>query len=280
MRRLVPLCTLLGVSWILPPPLHADDMGEGEARITARSDVTMAMESGPRTTSTKLSAMAKHLGTPLGAIKRCYADIVKETPEVAGHIDVDLVLPERGRLDVKLDVGELSSKQLRGCVTRAFEAMKLEESLRPASAKVKLDFTNSAANAASDVAARREEQAQVTLEKSEDGTLSSEDGTADGKVRFSVSGKDAAALTATHHAAAYALPRLLDCRRRSAKLDSPAGVITLRVVLSPNGKARIDARASTVKHPNAKTCTQTALRKAPFEKGAQGTLEVVVKFNE
>ena len=59
-----------------------------EGRISTRSDVRMSIEGAPGTGGKKLEALAKHLGTPLGDVKRCYAEVVKAHPEVVGSLGV------------------------------------------------------------------------------------------------------------------------------------------------------------------------------------------------
>src|SRR4051794_829591 len=65
-----------------------------QGRISTRSDVHMSIEGALGTSGKKLDALAKTLGTPLGEIKRCYAELVKERPDVVGTVNVDVQIPE------------------------------------------------------------------------------------------------------------------------------------------------------------------------------------------
>jgi len=105
---------MLGVSFAA----HAQ-VGE-HGKITTRSDVRMSIEGATGTSGKKLDAQAKVLGTPLSELKKCYAEIVKENPEVVGNLTVELTLLE-GKAPIKATPDSASQfKPMKHCVDRAF----------------------------------------------------------------------------------------------------------------------------------------------------------------
>src|SRR5690606_35668412 len=131
--------TLAAVTW----PVHAQ-VGE-KGRISTRSDVRMSIEGLPGTSGKKIEALAQALSKPLGDVKRCYAELVKEHPEAVGELTVALRLPE-GKPGAQVDAPGAAGKlrPLKRCIDRAFGRMDVGGIPRPAGAQVLLELTNSA----------------------------------------------------------------------------------------------------------------------------------------
>ena len=66
----------------------AQEMGQGEANITAEAQVRMSLESGPATNSTKLAAIGGVVGDRLAAVRECYRERTAERPEVQGELRI------------------------------------------------------------------------------------------------------------------------------------------------------------------------------------------------
>src|SRR5687767_2313903 len=89
-------------------------------RISTRSDVRMSIQGASGTGGTRLDALAKILGKPLGDVKACYAELVKEHPEVVGNLIVELSVPETGAPKVLTPNATKELKPMNKCVDKAF----------------------------------------------------------------------------------------------------------------------------------------------------------------
>jgi hypothetical protein len=249
-----------------------------EGRISTRSDVRMSIEGAPGTAGKKLDALAKNLSTPLGQVKRCYAELVKEHPDVVGSFAVELELrPEKKGVMVNMPdaVGRL--KPMSKCIDRAFGKLDMADVPRPAAAKVMLELTNSAAASVDDVRAREEEATRVNVQQGPDGTYSSEGRSTQGEISFRVAGKQSQLVEMVHQKVRDSLPSLFDCRRRAGKKDSPEGDIVFRAKLSSTAKANLDVVSTSVPSERAPICTANALKPA-LAKVGKGSADLTIHF--
>jgi len=259
-------------------PLHAQEMDEGEARITASADVRLSIESGPATSSEKLALLGGAIGGRLGDVRRCYRDRTERAPAVRGRLRIFVELqPGGGRVEVQRD--EVNDRPLTDCVMRALRGASFASVRPPGSAYVVLDFDNSAAEGVQRTEELRavEDTAQVTTNA--EGKGEARGGTPDGLVTFRVIGDaDAAAqIQSVHRAVRAAIPQLLDCRRKAARRESPAGdvMVDLRV----NGaRGTATSRRTTVADARGPRCVVQALGRARYEAEARGRVQVIVTF--
>ncbi|MFT3927362.1 MAG: hypothetical protein QM778_32810 [Myxococcales bacterium] len=262
------------------PSLGLGQVGE-HGRISTRSDVKMSIEGAPGTSGPKLDAMAKHLGTPLGEVKRCYADVVKEHPDVVGTLHVTLELREgKGAPAVQVPdaVGKL--KPMDKCIDKAFGKLDMSEVPRPAAAKVILELTNSAAHAVEDVRAKGDEASRVDVTTNPDGSFEAKGQSLEGEVSYRVRSKDkegAKLVEAVSKKIRDSLPGLFDCRRRASKKDSPEGDLVFKAKLSPSAPATVDFVSTTVKNERAPFCSTNAIKPA-LAKVGRGTAEITIHF--
>jgi hypothetical protein len=253
----------------------------GEAgEITTRSDVRMAVEGTPGTIGKRLDALANSLGTPLGEIKRCYADLVKLHPETVGELAVKVEVPVKGPTKITAPGAVQQLKPMQHCVDHAFARMNVSQVPRPAGVQLTLSLTNSAAASASEVKAQGAQASKVDVEKTEDG-MRAAGHSLGGEVFYTVQAHG----SATEHLVEYAakevrsaLPGLFDCRRRASKLGSPEGDITLHLKLSQGARASVDAVSSTVSNERAPNCV-TSVLKRNLKPGAKGTVTLTVHFS-
>ncbi len=239
-------------------PASQDEAPVGtRGRITARSDVKMAIEGLPGTGPKKLDALAKTLGAPLGTIKRCYGEVVKEHPEVVGTLAVELELPEKGKLAVRAPGATAELKPMKACVDQAFGKLDVSEVPRPAGARVVLELTNSSAAAVGEVRRQEENAAHVEVASEADGGFSSRGRSMEGEVTFQVRARDKETVERMHNVVREALPGMFDCRRRAGKRGSPEGDIHLK--LQANGA--IDVLGSTVPNERAPICASGVLKR-------------------
>ncbi len=262
------------------PLLGLAQVGE-HGRISTRSDVRMSIEGAPGTSGKKLDAMAKNLGPPLGDVKRCYAEVVKEHPDVVGTLGVELELREgTGPAAVKVPdaVGKL--KPMGKCIDKAFGKLAMADVPRPAAAKVILELTNSAAAAVDDVRAKEAEASRVTVSSNPDGSFEAKGQSIQGELTYAVKSRDkdgAKIVEAVYQKVRDSLPGLFDCRRRASKKDSPEGDLVFKVKLSPSAAASFDVLSSTVKNERAPICSTNAIKPALSRLG-RGTVELTIHF--
>jgi hypothetical protein len=267
-------------SALMGPGGAAAQVGE-HGRISTRSDVKMSIEGALGTNGKKLDAMAKSLGGPLGEVKKCYADLVKEHPDVVGTLEVQLELREAGKPAAAHAPGAVGKlKPMNKCVDKAFGKLAMTDVPRPAAAKITLELTNSAAKSVDDVRAREEEASRVNVVQGADGSFEAKGESIQGEVAYRVVSKDkdgAKLVESVIHKIRDSLPGLFDCRRRASKLDSPEGDLVFRAKLSPASPANLTTLSSTVKNERAPICSTNAIKPALAKLG-RGTAEITIHF--
>jgi hypothetical protein len=271
---------LIPVLWLVLGTSAAASAQVGEhGRISTRSDVRMSIEGAPGTSGKKIEAMAKTLGGPLGEVKRCYAELVKEHPDVVGSLGVELELRAgAGPATVRVPdaVGKL--KPMNKCIDKAFGKLEMAEVPRPAAAKVLLELTNSAAAAADDVRAREQEASKVDVVQGEGGNFEAKGQSIQGEVSYRVVSRDAKLVEAAYQKIRDSLPGLFDCRRRASKLDSPEGDLVFRAKFSPSASVDLQTVSSSVKNERAPICSTNAIKPALAKLG-KGSAEITIHFS-
>ncbi len=260
----------------------AQEMGQGEANITAEAQVRMSLESGPATNSTKLALIGGVVGDRLSTIRECYRERTTERPEIQGELRI-LVTLEAGGGDVDIRHDGLEDRVLVRCVKRALEAAEFSRVRPPGGAFVTLTFTNSAADGVVATRERRavEDAAEVTTNA--DGRLEASGRTEQGEVRFRVVGSRRSTepqVQAVHRVVRAAFPTLLDCRRKAARRHLPYGEIFAALRISPAGRAAVRVRRSTVEDERGPRCVTRALQRSRFDREARGAIDVVIEFAE
>lgn len=257
------------VTLLLPGARARAQVGE-RGRITTRSDVKMAIEGVPGTSGKKLEAIAKTLGTPLGAVKSCYGELVKEHPEIVGTLRVELELPPQGKLLVRAPGATGALAPMKVCVDKAFSKLDVSGVPRPAGARVVLDMTNTAAAAAGEVRKQEQTASKVELSRTPDGAFQSHGQSTEGEVSFDVSAADEKTVEVLHNVVRAALPGLFDCRRRASKLASPEGDLPFKL----DARGGITAGKSTVANERAPTCVTGVLKRAAGRPKASASLTI------
>src|SRR5262245_38802011 len=69
LARTLLTCVLLSAA-----PVAAQDMDQGEARITARSDVRMSVESAPGTSGVRFVALQQAMAGRMASVRQCYVE--------------------------------------------------------------------------------------------------------------------------------------------------------------------------------------------------------------
>lgn len=249
-------------------------------RISTRSDVKMSVEGSPGTAGAKLDALAKTLGKPLGDVKQCYGELVKERPEVVGTLVVELDVPDKGAPKVRTPNATKELRQMNKCLDRAFGKLDVSEVPRPAGARITLELTNSAAASVGEVKDREEAASKVDVRQTPDGAFESSGKSLSGEVSYSVRAKGAdgsALVERVHQGVRDALPSLFDCRRKASKNASPAGELVLAVNLKGKQKPDIEVSSCTVPAERAPFCVDSALTEF-LPRSGWGRAQVKIQF--
>lgn len=261
-------------------PAGAQEMGQGEANITAQADVRMSLESGPRTNSDKLAQIGGLVGSKMGAIRNCYHDVTEERPTVQGEMRLTVDLADGGSVEVREDGVE--DRELRRCILRKLRELDLGSLRPPGSAFVALTFSNSAAEGVEATQSRRADEDDVTVTRNDDGRFQAEGSSGNGHVRFTVVGgrrATAEQVAALQRSFRQAIPVLLDCRRKASRLESPEGEVVLRVRVNRRGRAQVRVLRSTVPSARGGRCLTRFLPRRSFEAAAAGVHQVTVRFS-
>jgi hypothetical protein len=278
MRRIGARTAIGATLWLLiSTTAYAQTMGQGEARITARSDVRMGVESGPGTSGRKLQDMAGALTERLATIRQCYATVAEERPTVQGAMRLRVLLPRGRGVDLRVEEDTTSDRPLARCVTRALERAHFTDVERPANVMVALDFTNSAARGVAETRERAGREAHVETTRDVAGHHLAEGGTEE--VRFRVAGVEADRAAAAQRSLRSGIAGFLDCRRRAGRRGmNPEGEITLRLQIPRRGRVTARVMDSSVADTRAPTCMSRALSRMTFEAAAAGRADVTFIF--
>lgn len=267
---------------VLASSTSAQDIDQGEARITARSDVRMAVESGPGTSGQRLQALARVITDQMGAVRQCYATVAEERPQIQGELKIRVSVPQSGPVQISVGRNTVGDEELTRCITSALSRAEYGGVQSPASAFAAIEFANTAAEGVERTAERRAEEAVVEVSRTAEGRFRATGGTPTGELTFTVTGDDAAtrdAVAAMQRALRGAIPSMLDCRRRaSSRGQNPEGDVTLALTVRRDGRGQARAGESTVRNDNARRCLSRALAQARFAAGAAGAGSVVVRF--
>lgn len=256
-------------------------MGQGHASITTRSDVSISLESVPGTSGARIAVLGRAVTAAMPQIRACYAATINTAPATHGRMRLRLDMPARGNGTTTIVEDGVSQAPLLRCVTALLVALPLDAQLRPASAVVVLDFDNTAAQGAGEVAQRQSEADAVTISRESGRPEASGDGNA---VHFTVRGAADATDEQVSDAVRVlrtAVPGLLDCRRRAGRRgQNPEGILVFSVVLRAGAAPTATAgRGHTVADTTAPRCVATAISRAHRRPTVGARVDVEVRFD-
>lgn len=281
MNRCVFFCSALATTLMVSASIaSAQQMGQGEANITATAEVELSLRSGAATDSNKLGELADVISGQLGDLKACYFERVARNPELQGTMRLHLSISER-RTNVEVTENTSDDEGLARCMTRILRRADFDHIRPPANVIAVLTMTNDAAAGVTSTRARAAEEGDVEVTRDEDGNLRAQGGAENGQVTFEVigdRGQSETQVAAVQRGMRRAIPILLDCRRRSARTSSPEGEIVLNVRVTRE-RHQVRVRNSTVQSPRGGRCLTRHLQRAVFEEGARGAIKVIVRFS-
>lgn len=268
-RTMTTMAALAALAWA--PTASAQgrgggsSMGQGEARITARSDVRLSMESVPGTGGATISALGARVGARMAQIRQCYEDVVSERPTVEGRLRLRMTLPRRGRPRIEVAEDGTDDRALVRCVRRELTRVDCNQIRRPAGAIVRLEMSNTAAEGVAESSRRSERRREVQVQIDGEGNATATGGNPRRGVRFTVTGdgRDSApAVVAAHRALTRALPGLTDCRRRAGNRGrDPSGEISVVLRIREGRPPGSRVTRSTVAYERTRGCVSRVLRR-------------------
>jgi len=261
-----------------PVSAQQEPMGQGEARVSARSDVRMGVESGPGTSGNKLQDMVASITTTLGDIRQCYASVTEERPTVQGDMRIRVLLPRgRGRVELRFEENTPEDRQLTRCIRRRLSRANFGAVARPANVIVALSFTNTAARGIHETRERSSQEAEVNVRRRADGQYTATGGT--DEVRYLIASDTEERVASVHRGLRTAIAGLLDCRRRAGRRGmDPSGDLKVRLSVPRRGSAQVRTLNVTIHDDRAPNCVSRAVRAHRFAPTAAGRTEVTFTF--
>ena len=249
-------------------------MGQGEANIAVRSDVTLSVKGTGGTSSERLSKLGQAVSDQMVEIRTCYRQLVKDAPEVMGKLRMKLRLDKENDKDKKPELEVLDqsagAEPLIKCVTQVLSKAKYAEVGRPASAFLSMTFDNSRARGQAEMVQNAAKLAHVDVRDTLSGQREADWATEGDAVKFRIrvdpsEPADAVGVVMNWIRKNYAA--FLDCRRRSEQGGiSPEGDIEINVSVDARGQAKVKYGTITVAHARARTCTEPLFKKLAFDK--------------
>ncbi|MGD8858368.1 MAG: hypothetical protein PVI30_00050 [Myxococcales bacterium] len=247
-------------------------MGQGEALINVRSDVTLAIRSTRGTRTEHLRELTQVITDQMDAVRRCYRELVAKRPTTVGSLEMRVTLDPGEDPKLKLEEHGGTDPELTACIKRIFARVPFRRHVTgPAAAVVTLEFQNTRAKGQATMTERQQESADVRVQEGPDGFEATWTAP-DGRVGFRVTSHESPqAVEATLRTLRKRFAGFLDCRRRAEKGGlSPAGEVVVEVRLQRGGKAAAKVKTSSVAHERAVPCVERAFRRLRFDDAPAG----------
>lgn len=285
-RHLGPASVVAGL-WLLPAlALGQQPMGQGEAAINVRSDVTMAIRGTRGTPKARLQALGEVVMGKMDDVRSCYRELVSKRPTTVGAFAVTVALDDGPQAKMSVEEQDGSDPQLKRCVMKRLATARFRRVPRPATAVVTLTFENSRAEGQAAFEQARATLADVQVSDGPEGGREASWTTADGRVRFVAragTGKRRdEAVTAVIRAVREGFAGFLDCRRRASKRGmSPAGSIAATIRLRHGDRGDTKLGEITVAHQRVPNCVSRAFKKLRYPDAPAGArVDLTVIFAE
>ena len=265
-----------------------------EAQAITKRDGTMQARTGVKLSMSPLSnpvgdhvvAMGTRVQRAMPGVRQCYGRAVTRHPSLEGKVEFRLEAGKRGAAKVWVTHAGVEHKKLARCFASALRSARMNGIPARAAAKVRIEFQNSRAAGADQLAMRAAQARRVDLRRERDGSVSSNGGTQGGEVQFQLRSKrkgsraTKAALTSLHTAVADRLAGLLDCRRRAARRGMRArGALVFEVQTGAGEVRRVRTVSSQLQDPRAPQCVKTWLAKAEPEDLKPGRVLLTLQYD-
>jgi hypothetical protein len=263
------------------PGVASSGMGQGEAHITTRTGLSLALEPAASTTTARVQAMGRAVSARMSAVRACYDRVVAARPTVTGVLRMQLTLAEgSGPVTVEVTEDGVHDAEMTTCAREALLQIAVADVPRPASVYAVLTLANTAAEGAARAAQHASDGEEVALAH-EGGAASAT--SEPGDVQYVVRG--AAGVADEVVAEGYRVVRsqvagLRDCRRHAARRGrSPGGQMTVTVTMTSGAPLVAHVEHSTVAiGRDASQCVEQRLGRAPRVPHQAGALTVELTF--
>lgn len=275
------LIAAFGISSLAAQLGSAQEMSQGEARITASNEVKLELKNGAGLSSQQMLDVGGAITQELGEIRKCYRKVTEKDPAIQGQISATIKLKDSGKTIVRERSDTTSSDPLKRCVLRTLRRTDYSMVNAIGQASISLHFKNSAAEGVAEMRARTKEEGAVEVNENEAGKYHAEGGTPDGLIKFSLVGLGKTpqdVVAESGRAMRTAMPYFLDCRRKATRGERSA-VGEIKTVVSLLGKKKkIKGINTSVEHPGALKCAERVLRRAPFPKKVWGRIRITINY--
>ncbi len=259
-------------------------MEHGQAKISVRSDVRLAIRGIKGTPSRSVDALAEAVRGRMPPLQACYGRLVAKRPTIAGKLRV-LVDFAAKRSKPSLALPEDADSELNKCVRGVLGKMTLPAGHRPAAAIVHLDFSNTRARGQEKLDTRKTDLDGIEVTAAQDGTWETSWKSDGGEVTFVVTAESSMprdAVAGVQRALKNGIGAFLDCRRMAGKRGMPkTGPTVAQLRLRRHGDPVVKIRSSKLKNERAVRCIERALRRQQFDatpRPSQTTVEI--RFGE
>lgn len=283
------LLLAVGTLWLALAPKAAlaqegvasSGMEQGSAHITTHTGITLSLEPVGSTTAARLQAMGRAVQAQMTTVRGCYHTVVARRPTVTGVLRMQITLAEgTGGPTITVTEDGVHDEEMLTCARNALTHIATAEISRPASVIAVLTLDNTAAEGTAVSAARAAAGEEVPLTHEGGRAIAT---SAAGDVSIVVRGAEGVAdalVAEAYRVVASQMPGMRDCRRHSARRGrSPRGVIHFDVTMTAGQPLVAHTRDSSVAAPDAGTCVEQRLARAPRTPASgPATVEVEVTF--
>ncbi len=282
-----PLWILASLVLLAPAGALAQDgvarsgMEQGSAHITTHTGISLSLEPVGSTSATRVQAMGRAVQAQMATVRGCYHTVVARRPTVTGVLRMQISLAEgTGGPTITVTDDGVHDDEMLTCARDALSHIATADISRPAAVVAVLTLDNTAAEGTAVSAARAAAGEEVPVaHEAGRGVATS----AAGDVRFVVRGAEGVSdelVAEAYRVVSSQMPGMRDCRRHSSRRGrSPGGVLHFDVTMTAGQPLAAHTRDSTVLAPDAGTCVEQRLARAPRTPASgPATVEVEVTF--
>jgi hypothetical protein len=248
-------------------------MEQGEAVVSVRSDISVAIKGTGGTTKQNVAALGDAVRAQIASLKACYVKVVAKTPFVVGSLQLVIDFSEKEKHPKFEFPGQQEiAPPLEACIRKTLGTMTLGTNNRPAVAVVTLDFSNTRAQGQEILETKRkqsEAQDIINVKTNDAGQLESDWAATDGNIAFVVTSQTSVSkeiVAGILRVLRENVGRFLDCRRRCSKGEiSPAGEAKIELRLERSGESSMHIDSITISHQRAPNCIEGIFKKIKFD---------------
>lgn len=256
-------------------------MEQGDAHITTHTGITLSLDPVAGTSTARVQAMGRAVQAQMTAVRTCYHTVVARRPTVTGVLRMEITLAAgTGAPAITVTEDGVHDDEMLTCARAALAHIPTADVPRPAAVIAVLTLANTAAEGTAITAALAAEGESVSV--AHEGTRGVATSPT-GDVRFVLRGAEGISddlVAEAYRVISSQMPGLRDCRRHATRRGrSSAGVIHVDVTMTAGHALTTHARESSVAAPDASTCVEERLARAPrVPATGPATLDLEITF--